>query len=110
MKFYRKASGFLFEVFLAYAAERTFPVIGKVCKRGSGLDSVIGIADFFVVDVTADSANKFSHNTILLFLPFASRKAAFINVSPHFEVVLLYKTCPAVAMMFITDFGCRKAA
>ena len=68
-----------FEVFLAYAAERTLPIIGKVCEKGSGLDSVIGIADFFVLDVAANCANEFSHSTILLFLPFLYQKAVIIN-------------------------------
>lgn len=61
-------SGFLFEVFLAYAAKRTFPIIGKIRKKGAGLDAVIGIAGFFVVDVTAYCANKFCHTDTLFLL------------------------------------------
>ena len=57
-----------FEVFLAYAAERTLPIIGKVCEKGAGLDAVIRIACSFVIDITAYCANKFCHS-FTLFLP-----------------------------------------
>jgi hypothetical protein len=70
-------SGFLFEVFLADTAERTLPIVGKVCKKGAGLDAVIRIADFFIVDVTANGANKFCH---ILFSSFLLSGAESGNV------------------------------
>ena len=49
------------KIFLAYAAKRTLPIIGKICEKGAGLDAVIRIAGFFVINVTANGANKFCH-------------------------------------------------
>ena len=67
-------SGFLFEVFLAYAAERTFPIIGKIRKKGAGLNAVIGIADFFVVDVAADCAYKLCHTILSFCFPSSGKR------------------------------------
>lgn len=44
------------EVVFAYAAERADPVFGKSFERSAGLDAVIGIADFGIVDVTTNIA------------------------------------------------------
>ena len=70
-------SGFLFEVFLAYAAKRTFPIIGKIRKKGAGLDAVIGIADFFVVNVAADCAYKLCHTILSFCFPSPEKRLLF---------------------------------
>lgn len=59
---------FFLEIFLAYAAKRTFPIVGKISESSAGLDAVIRIACSFVIDITAYCANKFCHS-FTLFLP-----------------------------------------
>jgi len=49
------------EAVLADAAKRAFPAVGNGFKRSAGSDAAIGIAFFWVVDVTADVANVLFH-------------------------------------------------
>ena len=77
--FLLRGSGFLFEVFLADAAKRTLPVIGKIRKKCAGLDAVIRIADFFIIDVTANSANKFGHILFSSFLLSGEKSGKMID-------------------------------
>lgn len=57
------------EIVLAYAAERAGEIVGKVFPFGSRRDTVVGITEGFVVDVTANIANVF-HYFILLGFDF----------------------------------------
>lgn len=63
--------GLLFhrEIVLANAAERAGEIVGKVFPFGSRRDTVVGITEGFVVDVTANIANVF-HNFVLLGFDF----------------------------------------
>ena len=63
------------KIFLAYAAKRTLPIIGKVSEKSAGLDAVIRIADFFIIDVTANCANKFCHGVFPHLSAFLTGKA-----------------------------------
>ena len=54
------------EAVLANAAKRAGPVVGNSLKRGAGSDSAIGIAFFWVVDVTTDIANILFHLIVSL--------------------------------------------
>ena len=54
------------ESVLAYAAERAGEIVGKVIPFGSRI--VVGIADGFVVDVTANVANVFHYFVLLGFV------------------------------------------
>ena len=49
------------KIFLAYAAKRTFPIIGKICEKGAGLDAVIRIAGFGIIHITANAAYILFH-------------------------------------------------
>jgi hypothetical protein len=66
---------FLFKIFLAYAAKRTLPIIGKISEKSAGLDAVIRIADFFIIDVAANCANKFCHGVFPHLSAFLTGKA-----------------------------------
>lgn len=55
------------EIVLAYAAERAGEIVGKVFPFGAGRDTVVGIAEGFVVDVTANIANIFHYFVLLGF-------------------------------------------
>lgn len=45
------------EIFLAYAAKRTGPILGDILKSSTLRDTVIGIARIGIVHISADSAN-----------------------------------------------------
>ena len=50
------------ETVLADAAKRAGPAVGNGLKRGARSDAAVGIAFFWVVDVTADVANVLFHD------------------------------------------------
>lgn len=52
-----------FEVFLFSATLRAAPISGKVFECSSSCNTVIGVADFGIVDVTAGDACVFLHRT-----------------------------------------------
>ena len=54
---------FLFrtEIVLAHATEGAHPILGKVLKRCSGLDAAVGVAYFWVIDITASVAYILFH-------------------------------------------------
>ncbi len=49
------------EAVLANAAKRAGPAVGDGFKGSAGSDAAIGIAFFWVIDVTADVANVLFH-------------------------------------------------
>ena len=50
------------EAVLADAAKRAGPTVGNGLKRGAGSDTAVGIAFFWVINVTADVANILFHS------------------------------------------------
>ena len=50
------------ETVLADAAKRAFPAVRNGLKRGARSDAAVGIAFFWVVNVTADVANILFHS------------------------------------------------
>ena len=50
------------EVFLAYAADGAYPVLGEVFESGAGSYAVIGVAELWIIDVTAGVANILFHS------------------------------------------------
>lgn len=58
----RGALSLRFEIFLSYSAYRAHPVVGDIFKGSSGLNAVVGIANFGIVDPVANSASVFFHN------------------------------------------------
>jgi len=56
------------EAVLADAAKRAGPVVGNGLKGGAGGDAAIGVAFFWVVDVTADVANVLFHFCVIFLL------------------------------------------
>lgn len=73
------------EIVLAYAAERAGEIVGKVFPFGSRRDTVVGITEGFVVDVTANIANVF-HNFVLLGFDFVRVVVAKKRVRIRFFV------------------------
>ena len=55
------------ETVLADAAKRAFPVVRNGFKRGARSDAAVGIAFFWVIDVTTDVANVLFHRDLILF-------------------------------------------
>ena len=51
---------------LADAAKRAGPTVRDGLKRGAGSDAAVGIAFFWVINVTADVANILFHGCQLL--------------------------------------------
>ena len=81
---------FFAELILAYSAERAFEVLGKILKLGAGSDSVIGIACFFVINVSAYVAYILLHYNFLR------------------NIIILYSVAFVKAM--ITDQSTREGA
>ena len=54
------------EVLLAYTANGANPILRDILESCAGCDSAIGIADFGVIFVAANSANILLHNSFLL--------------------------------------------
>lgn len=52
-----------FEVRFCRTAERAYPVFGDVFEGCSGGDTSVGISDFRIVFITAQSANPFAHGS-----------------------------------------------
>ena len=50
------------EAVLANAAKRAGPTVGDGLKRSAGSDATVGIAFFWVIDVTADVAYVLFHS------------------------------------------------
>ena len=51
------------ELILAYTAQGASEVLGQIFKFGAGRDSVIGIANCFVIFPAANVTNVFLHNS-----------------------------------------------
>jgi hypothetical protein len=49
------------EVLFAYAADGTYPILGKIFKSRAGSNTVIGIANFRIILITAYIAYIFFH-------------------------------------------------
>ena len=56
------------ETILANAAERAGPTVGNGLKRSARGDAAIGVAFFWVINVTTDIANVFLHGFNLLII------------------------------------------
>ena len=54
------------EVLLAYTANGADPILRDILESCAGCDSAIGITDFGVIFVAANSANILLHSLILL--------------------------------------------
>ena len=54
------------EAVLADAAKRARPAVGNGFKWGAGSDAAVGIAFFWVIDVTTDVANVLFHNELVI--------------------------------------------
>ena len=57
------------EHILAHAAQRAYPVVGKICECGSGSDSMLGIPFLRIIGVSTGITKIFLHNKILLSYP-----------------------------------------
>lgn len=51
------------ELIFAYTAHGTLEIVREILKLCSGLDAGIGIAEIFVIDVTAHITHKFCHGS-----------------------------------------------
>ena len=50
-----------FEFIFAYTAERAGPIFRQIFESGAGSDTVVGIADFGIIFITADAAYVLVH-------------------------------------------------
>jgi len=80
----------LAEVIFTYAAERALEILGEILEFGAGSDSVIGIACFFVINVSAYVAYILLHYNFLR------------------NIIILYSVAFVKAM--ITDQSTREGA
>ena len=49
------------ELILAYAAEGAYPIFRQIFEGGSGLDAIVGIAKFGIINISANIAYILFH-------------------------------------------------
>lgn len=50
------------EIFLAYTADRAFPILRDILESSAGCDSAVRITDFGIIFITTKSAYIFLHS------------------------------------------------
>src|SRR5256886_14609362 len=82
-------------IFLARTAIRAGPIWRHVFPLGAGRDARIGIAERLVVDMTADQAHVFLHQSVGLCVGVKSNSTKFIQAGARRPSPAIHEAQPA---------------